>query len=188
MIVDNAPLLSFTARFESSPSLSQMEILALLGQNIAGNQFGEDTNAALRAAVSSITDIGAQVFMVRRLERMVRNFTRLDMFSVRTQFFQNAFLMSTGIMQPTTVDRNVGLGNYLDNTTVFGGKYIGQDMFIQGMLSMRYEGERGVTFSPDIGFELQNPLFSIRWDFVPEHPENWYMSDNSITLTRTFSF
>jgi len=56
------------------------------------------------------------------------------------------------------------------------------------MLSMRYEGERGVTFAPDIGFELQNPLFSIRWDFVPAHPENWYMSDNSITLTKSFSF
>jgi hypothetical protein len=189
MIVDNAPLFSFTARFESTPALSQMEILALLGQNIAGNQFaGENTDAAVRAAVSSIADLGAQVLMVRRLERLVRNFTRLDMFSFRTQFFQNALLMSTGIMQPTAVDRNVGLGNYFDNTTVFGGKYIGQDMFIQGMLSMRYEGERGVTFSPDIGFELQNPLFSIRWDFNPAHPENWYFSDNSITLSRSFSF
>jgi hypothetical protein len=187
MIVDNAPLLSFTARFESTPSLSQMEILALLGQNIAGNQFGEDTDAAWRAAASSITDLMAQFYMVRRLERVVRNLTRLDMFSFRTQALQNAFLMSTGLMQ-MPVDRNVGLGNYFDNTTVFGGKYIGQDMFIQGMLSMRYEGERGVTFSPDIGFELQNPLFSIRWDFVPTHPENWYISDNSITLTKSWSF
>jgi hypothetical protein len=188
MIVDNAPLLSFTARFESTPSLSQMEILALLGQNIAGNQFGgEDADAVWRAAVSSLSDLGAQFYMVRRLERVVRNLTRLDMFSVRTQFIQNAFLMSTGIMQ-MPVDKNAGLGNYLDNTTVFGGKYIGQDMFIQGMLSMRYEGERGVTFTPDIGFELQNPLFSIRWDFIPEHPENWYFSDNSITLTKSWSF
>jgi len=187
MIVDNAPLLSFTARFESTPVLSQMEILALLGQNIAGNQFGEDTDAALRAAVSSISDFGAQFYMVRRLERLVRNVTKLDMFSFRTQVLQNAFLMSTGIMQ-TPVDRNPGLGNYFDNTTVFGGKYIGQDLFIQGMLSMRYEGERGVTFAPDIGFELRNPLFSIRWDFIPEHPENWYISDNSITLTKSFTF
>jgi hypothetical protein len=36
MIVENAPLLSFTARFESSPPLSQMEIFALLGQNLTG--------------------------------------------------------------------------------------------------------------------------------------------------------
>jgi hypothetical protein len=187
MIVDNAPLLSFTARFESSPSLSQMEIFSLLGQNIAGSQFNESTDAAWRAVSSSLTDFAAQLYVVRQVERVVRNFTRLDMFSVRTQVLQNALLMSTGIMQPT-VDRNSRLGNYLDNTTVFGGKYIGQDMFVQGMLSMRYEGERGVTFAPDIGVELQNPLFSIRWDFIPTHPENWYVNDNSITLIKSWSF
>jgi len=187
MIVENAPLLSFTARFESTPSLSQMEILSLLGQNIAGNQFGEDTDAAVRATVSSASDVLAQIVMVRRLERVVRNITRLDMFSFRTQVLQNAFLMSTGLMQ-APVDRNVGLGNYFDNTTVYGGKYIGQDMFVSGMFTMRNEGERGLTFAPDIGFELQSPWFSIRWDFNPEHPENWYFSDNSITLSKSFSF
>jgi hypothetical protein len=186
MIVDNAPLLSFTARFESTPSLSQMEILALLGQNITGNQFGEDADTAWRSAISSASDFAAQLYIVRQFERVVRNFTRLDMFSIRTQVLQNVFLMSTGILQP--VDRIGGVGNYFDNTTVFGGKYIGQDMFVQGMLSMRYEGERGVTFAPDIGFELQNPLFSIRWDFIPTHPENWYINDNSITLIKSWSF
>jgi hypothetical protein len=65
-------------------------------------------------------------------------------------------------------------------------------MFVQGMLSMRYDANRtsfgGLTFAPDIGVELQNPLFSIRWDFNPAHPENWFVNDNSITLTwnRTF--
>jgi hypothetical protein len=189
MIVDNAPLLSFTARFESTPSLSQMEILALLGQNIAGNQFGENTNAALRAVASSFSDLAAQFYVVRQFERVIRNFTRLDMFSVRTQVLQNALLMSTGIME-MPVDRIAGVGNYFDNTTVFGGKYIGQDMFIQGMLSMRYDANKAgnIAFTPDIGVELQNPLFSIRWDFIPAHPENWYISDNSITLTKSFSF
>ena len=190
MIVDNAPLLSFTARFESTPALSQMEILALLGQNIAGNQFGgENTDAAWRAVASSISDLATQFYVVRQFERVVRNFTRLDMFSVRTQVLQNAIFMSTGIMQ-MPVDRISGVGNYFDNTTVFGGKYVGQDMFIQGMLSMRYDANKAgsIAFAPDIGVELQNPLFGIRWDFVPEHPENWYMSDNSITLIKSWSF
>jgi hypothetical protein len=98
-------------------------------------------------------------------------------------------------MQP--VDRN-GWGNYLDNTTLFGGKYIGPDMFVQGMLSMRYDNNRttlgGMTFQPDFGLELQGPVvfnnynFRIRWDFVPEHPENWYANDNSVTFTVSRSF
>jgi hypothetical protein len=190
MFVDNAPLLSFTARFESSPPLSQMEILALMGQSITGNQYNENTDSIQRAFLSSTSDLLAQFVLVRQLEQQIRSFTRLDMFSVRTQVIQNAIFMATGLMQQP-VDR-IAIGNYFDNTTVFGGKYIGQDMFVQGMLSMRYDANRtsfgGLTFAPDIGVELQNPLFSIRWDFNPAHPENWFANDNSITLTRTFTF
>ncbi|MCL2270558.1 MAG: translocation/assembly module TamB, partial [Treponema sp.] len=191
MLVENAPLLSFNARFESNPPLSQMDILGLLGQSIAGAQFSEDTDSVQRAFLSSTSDLLAQFVLVRQMERQIRSFMRLDMFSVRTQVFQNALFMATGLMPPS-VDRIGGVGNYFDNTTVFGGKYIGQDMFVQGMLSMRYDANKasfgGLTFAPDIGLELQNPLFSIRWDFVPTHPENWYANDNSITLTwnRTF--
>jgi len=189
MIVDNAPLLSFTARFESTPVLSQMEILALLGQNISGPQFGgESTDVAWRAAANSFADLTAQFFMVRRLEQMVRRFTRLDMFSVRTQVLQNLVFTGAERLMSTPVDRTTSVGNYLDNTTVFGGKYIGQFMFVQGMMTIRYEGERGLTYAPDFGVELENPLFSIRWDFFPEHPENWYVNDNSITLSKSFTF
>ncbi|MDR0495961.1 MAG: translocation/assembly module TamB domain-containing protein [Treponema sp.] len=187
MIVDNAPLRSFVPRFESAPALSQMEIFSLMGQNITGTQPYESANSIIRAG----SDLLTQFVMGRELERQIRNFTRLDMFSVRTQVLQNALFMATGLLPPP-VDTIGGVGNYFNNTTVYGGKYIGQDMFVQGMLSVRYDANNpsfgGLTFAPDIGIELQNPLFSIRWDFVPTHPENWYVSDNSITLTwsRTF--
>jgi hypothetical protein len=196
MIVDNAPLMDFTARFESSPPLSQMEILALMGQSITGAQPGEDTVAYQKLFINSTTDILAQFFLVRRVERQIRNFLQLDMFSFRTQVLQNVLFRTTGLMQQP-VDRTGEVGNYFDNTTLFGGKYIGQDMFVQGMLSMRYDANRntfgGMIFQPDFGLELQGAMFSntnfrIRWDFVPEHPENWYANDNSITLTFSRSF
>ena len=182
MIVENAPLLSFTARFESSPPLSQMEIFALLGQNLTG--------AYDRPFMNSTTDILAQFSVVRRLERQIRDLLRLDMFSVRTQVLQNAVFQAAGLRD--RVDRINGVGNYFDNTTVFLGKYIGRDMFVQSMVSIRYDKNKttlgGLSFEPDIGVELESPLFNIRWDFIPTHPENWYVNDNSITLTWTRSF
>jgi hypothetical protein len=191
MIVDNAPLLSFTARFESTPVLSQMEIFALLGQSMTGFLNDDDADFVQRAFLSSSTDLLAQFTVVRQLEQQIRNFMKLDMFSIRTQALQNFIFTKTGLMN-STVDRPDRIGNYFDNTTVFGGKYIGRDMFIQGMLSMQYDGQNtafgGLTFKPDIGIELQNPLFSIRWDFAPAHPENWYINDNSITLTWRMTF
>jgi hypothetical protein len=191
MIVENAPLLSFTARFESSPPLSQMEIFELMGQNVTGTQVDQSTGTIQRAFLNSTSDLLAQFAIIRRLEREVRNFLHLDMFSVRTQVLQNAFFSATGLQQ-TPVDRNSGVGNYFDNTTVFLGKYIGADMFVQSMLSLRYDENKttfgGLSFEPDIGVELQTPLFNIRWDFIPTHPENWYVNDNSITLTWSRSF
>jgi hypothetical protein len=191
MIVENAPLLSFTARFESNPPLSQMEIFGLLGQNLTGTDVDESTGGIQRAFLNSSSDLLAQFTVVRRLERYVRNFLHLDMFSIRTQLLQNAVFMAAGLRQ-NPVDRNSGVGNYFDNTTVFFGKYIGADMFIQSMLSFRYDENKttsgGLNFEPDIGVELQSPLFNIRWDFIPAHPENWYIDDNSITLLWSKSF
>jgi hypothetical protein len=121
------------------------------------------------------------------------------MFSFRTQVLQNfIFNAFPGLIQQP-VDRNGVLGNYLlDNTTLLGGKYIGQDMYVQGMLSMRYDANRdtfgGMTFQPDIGLELQGPVvfygmdLRIRWNFMPEHPENWYANDNAITFTFSKSY
>jgi hypothetical protein len=190
MIAENAPLLSFTARFESSPPLSQMEIFALLGQNMTGTSVNESTGSIDRAFMNSTTDFLAQFSVVRRLERGIRDLLWLDMFSVRTQVLQNAVFQAAGLQD--RVDRITGVGNYFDNTTVFLGKYIGRDMFVQSMVSLRYDRNRtemgGLRFEPDIGVELESPFFNIRWDFIPTHLENWYVNDNSITLTWTRSF
>jgi hypothetical protein len=196
MIVDNAPLLDFTARFESSPPLSQMEILALMGQSITGNQIDENTGAYQRAFLNSTTDILAQFILVRQVERQIRSFFQLDMFSLRTQLVQNIIFTGMGYMQKP-VDRIDYVGNYFDNTTISLGKYIGQDMFLQSVL--RYDASKaalggGMTIQPpDLRFELQGPMFNkynfrISWDFVPEHPENWWVNDNSITLTWNRSY
>jgi hypothetical protein len=196
LIVDNAPLLSFTPRFEATPPLSQMEIFSLLGQNLTGSPDNSD-GAIQRAFMNSTTDILAQFSIVRRFERQIRDFLHLDMFSLRTQLLQNAVFSAAGLQDP--VDRTGGVGNYFDNTTVFLGKYIGRDMFVQSMLSMRYDKNNstlgGLTFEPDIGVELQNPLFNIRWDFVPLHPERMmanpekmFIVGNSFTLTWRKSF
>jgi len=209
MIIDNQPLLSFTPRFEASPVLTQLEIYSLLGQNTygIGNENSGDSQRFLLSSTTDLlvqlvssNDFLAQFVSARQLERRIRNLFRLDMFSIRTRLLQNAVASAaTGYMATSgendispPVDRNSRVGNYFDNTSVFVGKYIGQDMFIQGMLSLRYDDNYqamgGLRLEPDIGIELKSPLFSIRWDFFPYHPENWWLNDNSITLTWSKSF
>jgi hypothetical protein len=191
MIVDNAPLLSFQARFESNPALSQMEIFSFLGQNITGTPDSEEGGVISNAFLASSADILAQFQVVRRIERSVRDFLRLDMFSVRTQVLQNYVFQAVGL-ERDPVDRKATVGNYFDNTSVYVGKYIGSDMFIQSMVSLRYDENKttmgGYTFEPDFSVELRSPLGNIRWNLVPTHPENWYISDNSFTLSWNWLF
>jgi hypothetical protein len=190
LIVENEPLLRFAPRFESSPSLSQLEIFALLGQNLIGIQGNGAGDSLQRALLTSTSDLLAQFIGVRLLERQIRNFLRLDMFSIRTLAIQNFVLNIANIAQyPVDMSR---IGNYFDNTALYGGKYIGNAMFVQGMFSMRYDENQasfgGLRFEWDIGVELQSPLFNIKWDFMPTHPENWWVNDNTITVTWNRSF
>ena len=205
MIIDNEPLLSFIPRFEASPSLTQLEIYSLLGHSMYAMNRNENSSTASRVLLSSTTDIISQfwanselgqIISVSQFERMVRNFLPLDMFSVRTRFFQNAFVTGASSWfgqssDQNAVDRNK-VGNYFDNTTVYLGKYIGQDMFIQTMVKMRYDENSlnmgGLKLEPDFGIEFTTPLFNIRWDFFPYSPENLWVNDNSITLIWSKSF
>jgi hypothetical protein len=201
MIIENQPLMDFTPRFESTPSLTQLEINSILGHNLGNTQGYGSIDQTQRLLLTSSTDLMAQFFsgsevlsqmnFMRQFERTLRNFLKLDMLSIRTRFLQNAVISGTsGFGQfPDSTNR---IGNYFDNTTVFIGKYIGNDMFVQGTLTMKYDENKrsfgGIKFEPDIGIELQSPFFGIRWSFFPNHPENWWVDDNSITLTWRKSF
>ncbi|MDR2785409.1 MAG: translocation/assembly module TamB, partial [Treponema sp.] len=199
MIVENEPLMSFEARFESSPPLSQIDIFSLLGQGLTGESQQEDGEA-----MNLMLDILSQFLGVRRVERAIRDFLGLDMFSFRTQIIPNAV---SRLRNPVDTNNTLGnyFGNYLDNTTVFVGKYLGPDMFFQGMLTLRYndmidpaEGLNRmnndglvlgpVILEPDIGIELHSPLFDIRWNITPLHLENLFISDTSFSLTWRFVF
>ncbi|MDR1930347.1 MAG: translocation/assembly module TamB [Treponema sp.] len=185
MIVDNAPLRSLTPRFESSPALSQLEIYSLLGMNPMGDIAEEqaDSTVLLRSAA----DIFTQFTVVRQAERQIRNILGLDMFSLRTQALQNAIFQVLGTQDPVEQNRSV-LGNFFDNTAVFMGKYLGSDLFLHAMISLRYDEFRsengGIRFEPDIGLDLRTPLMDIQWNFSPRARdlENLYVNNHSVSL------
>jgi hypothetical protein len=198
LVIDNAPLRSFTPRFESSPPLSQMEIFSLLGQNPEGGsgEAGDRRNIL----VSTGFDVLTQFTVTRRLQNELRDFLNLDMLSLRTQLLQNVVFQAAGINANQKTDQTLNdtrerqnrFGNYFDNTTVFMGKYIGRDMFVQSLFSFRYDENKqtwgGLKLEPDIGLEMQNPLFSVGVNMVPLHPETWFIEDLSFSIIWRRSF
>ncbi|MDR2194451.1 MAG: translocation/assembly module TamB [Treponema sp.] len=204
LIIDKSPLSSFTTRLESNPALSQVEIFSLLGQNMTGSSSGDASSAMQNLLFSSSADILSQLWVIRYAERKIRDWLHLDMFSFRTPIAQNAMSMlirnqsqSADMDQSNSAQRTNDGGNYFDNTTVFLGKYISSNMFVQGMFSLRDEvGQNieGVTLDFDLGIELKTPLFNVRWNFAPTldqtmlNPRSLFIDDMSFTLTWRKSF
>jgi hypothetical protein len=210
MIVDESPLQSFTARFASNPPLSQMEILSYLGQSFMGDSTQTESGSEFSQSrlIASTADLFAQTWVLRGVERWVRDHLFLDMFSFRTQFIQNLAAsqiwgQSRSAVNGETPTRTggdaLGFGNYLDNTSVFLGKYLDSNTFIQGMVSLRYDENRtaaaqgmptlgGYAVEADIGFELRSPWMDIRMNIVPTHFEHLFIDDVSVSLIWRRSF
>ncbi|MDR0558358.1 MAG: translocation/assembly module TamB [Treponema sp.] len=204
LIIDKSPLSSFTTRLESNPALSQVEIFSLLGQNMTGASSEDSAGAMQNLFLSSSADILSQLWIIRNAERRIRDWLHLDMFSFRAPIAQNVLSMvildwnqGAKADQGDSTQRTNGVGNYFDNTTVFLGKYINPNMFVQGMFSLRDDVGRninGATVAFDLGIELKTPLFNIRWNFVPTldqtmlNPKSLFVDDMSFTLTWRKSF
>lgn len=190
-------------RWESEPALSQMEIIALLGRDLTGNP-DEGTSSLVKSVLAASTDVLSQFQVSRLAEQHIRDFFKLDMFSIRTQFLQNMALQSLGLRNETE-GMNI-IGNYFDNSTVFLGKYLKPDMFVHAMVTARYddglqhrEGLRlgGLIFEPEFGLELGtvlnlevlgNPRLDIRGNINPLHPENLFVNDFAFTFLFNWSF
>ncbi|MDR0448578.1 MAG: hypothetical protein LBH07_07905 [Treponema sp.] len=173
-------------RYESIPSLSTLEIYGILGQAPA---FEAATADSISPLLIAATDMIIQTIVFRRVEKQIRNTLGLDMFSFRTHIIQNALFEAVRNRDPEELPPT--MGNYLDNSAVFIGKYIGRDLFFQTILAFRYDPYQvenwGIRPEADIGFDVRTPLFDVRWNIKPLHPENLFVNDQSISLVWRWS-
>ena len=81
----------------------------------------------------------------------------IDIFSFRTQFFQEALKQVFGSGNSSVNDQGIALdpGNFFNNTTVYIGKYLGSALYVDAMLHISmpnkkvydiYDVKHGVIF------------------------------------------
>ena len=182
MIMEKVPLSEFERtmpRYESVPSLSQLEIYGILGQAPLMDNVPDTASSSSRSStevlIRSGTDVLIHTLVFRRVERGIRNIFGLDMFSFRTQVIQNAIYEAARSRNRSPDDPPATVGNYLDNTAVFMGKYFLPNMFGQLIFAFRYNPNQrefgGMKPELDLGLDFRTPLFDIRWNVHPEYPE-----------------
>ena len=177
LIQDKLPVSRFAPRFESVPPLSDVEIFSILGAGVF-TQIGNE-QIDLSSALLLTGDLVTQFAIIRNFETKVRDIFNLDLFSIRTQMIQNIII--DRFIENDTAEQELYLdsfGRYLDNTTLYLGKYIGDDIFLQALLQINNQpylnndlnATNKLLIESSISLEWKTPLFllglSVKPDFV----------------------
>ncbi|MDR1315402.1 MAG: translocation/assembly module TamB [Spirochaetales bacterium] len=201
LVSDLTPVSQFAPRFESDQGYTNAEILAVLGSNIFGSSGEDALNIA--SAVPLTGEILTQIGVVKTVEKSIRDFLNLDLFSVRTHVIQNLLqnVVTSNRDQNSSVieqrDRNIpAFGRYLDKTSLFLGKYIGSDLFLDFLLQLRAEDlfareedtYGGLVVDAEFVLEWRTPFFLLEWSLMPKHPEELFIFDNVFTFRWRFAF
>ncbi len=186
---------NFNPKIETFPPRSEAAVLQILGQVAIGNV---SKNNFLQTALTTATDLVAQIGVLKKTESKIRDFLHLDTFSVRTLLLQNAVF---GNLFKSNTDTPLTVGNYFDNTSVYIGKYFGSQIYADALLHLNYYdpllAKGGVTrkpvygnllFMPELGLEMSTPFFLLRSSIAPTRADTLFVSDTKLTFSWKFAF
>lgn len=195
LLVEDQPLTSFVPVLYSDPPKASDELMVLLGQAASGDS---SRDSLLQNTVITASDIFTQMGLFRTAENRVRDFLNVDIFSIRTLLLQNAIF---GQAMQNSASKEMTIGNYFDNTTVYIGKYFGSAVYADALLHFSYYDAKSVEntesktavygnmlFQPELGLEVATPFFLVRWGIAPSNLDNLLIGDTSVTLSWKFSY
>ncbi len=190
MSVEDQELLNLNPHFSSVPAKSENEIRSLLGQIVVA-----DSDSA-GDFIFAASDYAIQSTVVRQAENKLRDLLNFDIFSLRTNVIQNTYNYS---ISRNTSKEKISLGNFLDNTTVYIGKYLGSSLYVDAMLHVSLEDGNvsditsagKMLFQPEFGMELESPFANIRVNMAPDINallKNQFVPSASLTLSWKFTY
>lgn len=156
LVLDNASLDNLNPRFESVPSKSAAEILQLLGENFLGaTGTGDATVSSVASLAVAATDVISRMGLVNTgtsfgLSRSIKQSLGLDMFSIRSNIVQNVFFEALPGYEVSSVASP--LARYLDDTSLFFGKFLTDDLFLQGTVHLTAQSQHGADVLQRIRF------------------------------------
>ena len=190
MSVEDQELLNLNPHFSSVPAKSENEIRSLLGQIVVA-----DSDSA-GDFIFAASDYAIQSTVVRQAENKLRDLLNFDIFSLRTNVLQNTYNYSVA---RNSSKEKISLGNFLDNTTVYIGKYLGSSLYVDAMLHVSLEDGNvsditsagKMLFQPEFGMELESPFANIRVNMAPDINallKNQFVPSASLTLSWKFTY
>jgi Family of unknown function (DUF490). len=140
LVLNNATLNSLNPSFESSPQKSNSEIMSILGAAILptdaqGERIENTVASLLTSGVDLLSRLGVVESQTGDLNESIRKALNLDMFTLNSRIFENFLLDSVKINNSGSQLQNTSaLSRYLNNTSIYLGKNISDNFFLQGII------------------------------------------------------
>ncbi len=173
LILQNSTLDNIQPRFTSTPNKDENEILAMLGQSVLSSSALDQaiSLSSLASFAATATETLQRVGILESnksysIGSTIRNALGLDIFSARSSIVSNIII--DALPGELTGRNDVSmLARYLDNTSIFAGKYVGEDWFIKIRLMLK--ADNSVRLSDEVGHFLAKDLIldteiSLDWD------------------------
>ncbi|MDY0290227.1 MAG: hypothetical protein RBR15_15480 [Sphaerochaeta sp.] len=189
MVLRDSSLTNLNPQFESIPSKDVNEILEIMGQSILpSGAYGQVNLFSVVSLAAAATDVAGKLGYINTgnntaLTESIRISLGLDLFSLRSNVVQNILFdalpgsnLSTGFSP---------LARYLNNTTIFMGKYIGKNYFLQALIHLSATDRSKIKRSfvaPDLAIDLE---LSMEWN-NPLGTFSFFTQPNELSLYNIF--
>ncbi len=172
LILRDSTLDNLSPSFESSPSKPLSEIMQILGQSILPTSIYDGISvSSMVSLVSASVDILSRMGIITSandstLEQSIRSSLSLDTFSLHTNIIEN-LIFDTVAYASSNPGSDVlsPMARYLDGTTLYLGKYISPELYLEGMVHLDAENNRTETkhtfLADDLNLDIE---VSLEWD------------------------
>ncbi|MBK5200007.1 MAG: translocation/assembly module TamB domain-containing protein, partial [Spirochaetaceae bacterium] len=140
MILNNSSLDNLNPVFSSSPAKSNTEIMSILGQSVTGISSGGSLQVSglATAATSIFSTLGyINTSGIGSLNQTIAKTLNLDIFSLNSNIVENLLLDTLSVENSSS--NYSPLARYLDNTSIYMGKYISTDSYLQLIINLLAE-------------------------------------------------
>jgi translocation and assembly module TamB len=171
LVYRNPILNEFTPSFRSNPSMPEDQITALFGQSLI--PYGESGEADVSKLILATGGMVSQYGFVRPFEQALKNSMNLDNVTIKTEILENALLDQLN-RESTVTDAGstYSMAKYLDNTSLYLGKFAGDSLYFSAGVVVDYDqlyGLRsymnGIDLVPDLTIEMRTPFFMVFWNY-----------------------
>lgn len=203
LVLRNASFDNINPTFESTPAMSTEEIMSILGTSLLPESaYGSNNLSSVASLVTSGVDVLNRMGVINTssyadLGSVVRDSLGFDIFSLRTSILEN-FLIDAVFSSSGSSYSFSPLATYLNNTSIYMGKYLQNNLYLQIMVYLQAVDsiENRTSFLSDdlsldleISLEWENPLGTITFFTSPDNLTLHSLFDNfGITYSNTIYF